>query len=78
MTISVEFTGSSYDLMVDSPGMGTMPAGCRLFRGGAWPSVKFAHATLNEANADAARLRAYLDALPKRRQTKEELKGVEA
>lgn len=50
-----------YRLMVSSPGVSTAPAGPRLFRDTPYPEIKFEHPTREEAEIDAAKLRAYLD-----------------
>lgn len=47
--------------MVSSPGVSTAPAGPRLFRDTPYPEIKFEHPTREEAEIDAAKLRAYLD-----------------
>lgn len=41
----------------------TNVAGPRLFRAPPWPEIAFAHATQEQAEADAAKLRAYLESL---------------
>lgn len=81
MKIFVEFDldRAEYTLMVDDGRMSPMPAGERLYRGGAWPTgIQFTHGNLDDAEKAALLLRAYLAALPGRRQTKKELREVEA
>ncbi len=80
MTITIEqdFDTDRYVLMADCGRMSAMPAGPRLFRGPPHPLIQFSHATLAEAEQDAATLRRYLDALPARKQTKKEIREVGA
>ncbi len=80
MKITVEFDleRADYTLMADDGRMSPMPAGDRLYRGGAWPDIKFTHPTLEQAEHDARLLRTYLAGLPSRKQSKKELREVEA
>jgi len=43
------------------------PAGPRLFRAAPWPDVRWEHPTEESAQADAQKLRAYLDSLGQRK-----------
>lgn len=54
-----------YRLMVADARLATAPAGPRLFKAEPHPQIKFEHATREEAEIDAAILRAYLDHPPK-------------
>lgn len=71
MKIFTEFHLSTglYHLMCESHGRAAT-AGPRILRGGIWPSVRWSHETEEAAEKDAAKLRAYLDALPAMRKTK--------
>ncbi len=51
-------------LMVHDGRMSAMPAGPRILRGPPHPAIAFSHPTMEAANTDAAKLRAYLAALP--------------
>ena len=67
-TISVQFDfdDGAYVLMATSYGR-TQPAGPRLFRAAPHPDIAFAHPTEEAAEADAQKLRAYLDSLGQRK-----------
>lgn len=81
MNIFVEFSLDSgrYELLVKGPGQPPIPAGGRLFRGGDWPvGIQFSHETEETAEADARRLRTYLAEVGTKKQSKKELREVEA
>lgn len=80
MTITVHpnvDTGRFF-LMVEDGCMRPMPAGPRIFKAEPHPDVKFIHPTRESAEADADKLRAYLEKLEPRRQTKKELQKFTA
>lgn len=66
MIISTTFDPEDgvYRLMVSDGKLSNAPAGPRLFRAEPHPDIRFEHATREEAETDAAKLRAYLAALP--------------
>ncbi len=78
MRIFVEFDEDVFRLMVDDGKMRPGPVGARLFRAPPHPEVTFEHETLEAAETDAAKVRAYLAALPTRKQTKKELREAAA
>lgn len=61
-TISVisDLDTGSFDLYASSYGQ-TMPCGPRLFRASPFPAIAFSHTNQEDAEKDAATLRAYLE-----------------
>lgn len=53
-----------YRLMCDDGRMSAMPCGARIFRGPPHPKIEFSHETMEAAETDARKLRAYLAGLP--------------
>ena len=71
MKITVEFSLDTglYHLMCESHGR-VATAGPRILRGPPHPQIAWKHETEEAAEKDAAKLRAYFDALPVARKTK--------
>ncbi len=75
MTLFLQFDmdRESWDIMVESPGMGPMPAGPRLFRGPPHPDVEFSHARKGDAEIAMRAINEYLSTI-KKQPTKKELR----
>jgi hypothetical protein len=89
MTISTTYNPETdrHELMVSDGRMSPSPAGERLFRLpdrptqeqlAAVPQIYFSYEVEADAVKAAAKLRAYLEQLPAKKQSKKELKGVGA
>ena len=74
MKIFIEFDGDYYRLMCDDGRMSPAPCGARLFRARPHPDIQFEHLSMEMAEADAKKLRAYLDGLPARKVAKKKEK----
>lgn len=72
MKIFIEFDGEVYHLMCSDGRMRSMPAGQRLFRAKPYPLMSFSHSTMERAEEDAAKLRAYLAALAPKKPSKKQ------
>lgn len=68
--IYTEFDGEKYRLMCDCGRMSPAPAGQRLFRAPPHPEIEFSHDTIEAAEVDARKLRAYLSALVEKKVSK--------
>ena len=65
LRIFVELDDSDqFRLMCADGMMSPAPCGQRLFRAAPYPDIQFAHPTMEAAETDARKLRAYLAALP--------------
>ncbi len=75
MKIFVEFDLESerFVLMCDCGRMSPSPAGQRLFRAPPHPQIDFHHATMEAAETDAGKLRAYLARLTTKKLSKKKL-----
>jgi hypothetical protein len=78
ITTEQDFDTGRFILMVTCRAQPPMPAGPRLFRAPPYPEMKWQCETAEEAETYAARMRAYLAALPERKQSKRELREVGA
>ncbi len=74
MKIFVEFDLESerFVLMADCGRMSPTPAGQRLFRAPPHPVIEFNHATMESAEGDAQKLRAYLAQLSTKKPSKKQ------
>ena len=66
ITVSQDMDSGLFELYATSYGR-TVIAGPRLFRATPHPEIAFAHTTQESAEADAGKLRAYLDSLGQRK-----------
>lgn len=80
MKIAVEFnmTTGRYELTAASHGFAPMPAGPRLLKAEPHPKVAWTHASLAEAERDAAALQAYVDGLWAKKVSKAKERKVSA
>lgn len=78
-TIHIEFDSDEgdYVLMCESYSR-VAPAGPRLFRAPPYPEIQFRHAEIEQAEADASKLRAYLATLTPRKQSKQAIREYSA
>lgn len=67
LRIYPEYNGETYVLMADDGRMSATPCGARLFRAEPHPRIAFTHDSIEAAEADAQKLRAYLAGLPTKR-----------
>lgn len=62
MTLFTQYDcdGDLWEIMVSVPGMSATVAGPRIFRAPPHPDVQFSHATQQEADSDAEKIRKYI------------------